>query len=496
VAEATLQQHLGLIENSSTSGQTVAFFDLDRTLIAGYSIVAMAWERARHGVSRGELGQSLKILTAALKQKSNSSEGKRGDNYQGLVKRLSKSLAGISEETLSELGEQAYHNTIAKNLYREAITLVEAHRAAGHHLVIVSAASRYQVAPIARVLGIEDICCTELEVIDGQFTGEAILPMCFGEGKTMAARRVCKRLKSSLKRSWFYSDSSDDLPLLRKVGNPVAVNASERLAVHARANHWTQLNFENRSLPNPEYMLRTLLTAQTLVATTAVCALGKKFKIGRIANANRMTRLVGEVCSGFAGLDLEIDGAEHLNKHRPAIFIFNHQSLLDSVVMAHLLRQDVVGLCKQEMADNPLVGPLLRQVDTIFVQRDDTDQSAVLKKAMTVIRSGRSLVIAPEGTRSTLGNIQPFKHGAFLLAKKAKVPVIPIVLHNVKDALPKGGLLIRPTTVRVTVLPPMHPASMGGVRQACEKMEQEYANVLGNSKIAALPYQATTKKTA
>ncbi|MEH6593344.1 MAG: HAD-IB family hydrolase [Halioglobus sp.] len=493
MTDIAVQQHLINVQNSTSSKPVVAYFDLDRTLIAGYSIVAMAWERVRRGLSRGELRESLNILGDLIKQQRNESGGKKSSSYQRLVRQLTESLSGISEETLTELGEQAYQNTIARWLYREAITLVEAHRAAGHHLVIVSAASHYQIAPIARVLGIEEICCTQLEVIDGQFTGKAVLPLCFGDGKTLAARRVSKRLKTSLKHCWFYSDSSDDLPLLRAVGHPVAVNPSDKLGAHARANNWPQMHFQSRGLPSMESLLRTMMTAQTLLATTAICAVGKRFKIGRITNANRMTQLIGGVGSGFAGLDMEIEGAEHLKAQRPAIFIFNHQSLLDSLVLAHLLREDVVGLCKKEMGDNPLVGPLLRQVDTIFVERDEQDQGAVLKKALAVIASGRSLVIAPEGTRSTLGDIQPFKHGAFFLAKKAKVPVIPIVLHNVKDALPKGGILIRPATIRITVLPPMHPASMGGIRQACEKMERQYSQVLGDSKIAALPYQAIQK---
>ena len=159
---------------------------------------------------------------------------------------------------------------------------------------------------------------------------------------------------------------------------------------------------------------------------------------------------------------------------RPAIFVFNHQSLLDSVVLAHLLREDVVAFCKREMAANPLVGPLLRQVGTVFVDRDDNNQAAVLQQARDVLASGRSLVIAPEGTRSVLGEIQPFKHGAFYLARKADVPLVPIVLHNVKDALPKGGLLIRPARIRITVLPPVQPQSIGSVRGACAALEEQY----------------------
>ena len=148
---------------------------------------------------------------------------------------------------------------------------------------------------------------------------------------------------------------------------------------------------------------------------------------------------------------------------RANILIFNHQSLLDAVVLAHLLREDVVALCKKEMADNPLIGPMLRLVDTIFVDRDDKDQSLVLKQSLDTLASGRSLVIAPEGTRSTLGDIQPFKHGAFLLAKRAGVPIVPILLHNVKDALPKGSLLLRPATIRVTVMQPI-PAEVTACR--------------------------------
>ena len=482
-----LQEQLKSIQRHPENAAEVAFFDLDKTLIAGYSIVALVWERIKHGVNPGELRQSVKILQAVLKQRK--SEGvKSGNSFQRLVKSLAKSLEGVSEQVLLDLGEEAYINTTASGLYREAIALIEAHREAGHKLVIVSAASRYQVEPIARVLGIEEVCCTQLEVVDGKFTGKPITPLCYGEGKLMAARRVCRKTEASLENCWFYSDSSDDLPLLRKVGKPVAVNPSDTLKAYAQANHWPQLKFESRGLPTIESLFRTILSLQTLATTTAICAFGKRLNISAVTNANRTTELVGSLSSGFAGFDLEVEGAENLTRERPAIFIFNHQSLLDSMVLAHLLHKDIVGLCKKEMADNPLVGPLLRQVDTIFVDRDEKDQSAVLKKALAVLEGGRSLVIAPEGTRSTLGHIQPFKHGAFFLAKKAKVPVVPIVLHNVKDALPKGGFLIRPTTIRVTVLPPMHPASMGGVRQSCQKMEQDYCQVLKKSKIAALPY--------
>jgi putative phosphoserine phosphatase/1-acylglycerol-3-phosphate O-acyltransferase len=483
----TLTNHLHLIEAGAIDPSKVAFFDLDRTLISGYSIVAMAQERIRHGLNQGDVRGSAAILKELVRQRKSLAAGQKGSGYHRLVKTLSHSLTGISEETLMQLGEKAYQKSIARSLYSEAVTLLEAHRKAGHYLVIVTAATRYQVEPIARVLGVDDVCCTGLEVEQGVFTGKTLAPLCYGEGKAMAARRICKQRGTSLKNSWFYSDSIDDLPLLRKVGKPVAVNASRKLADYAESRNWPQLRFQTRGVPNIETVIRTLLTLQTVAATTALCAVGKRLGMGKIANARRSTSIIGEIGSGFAGIDLEVEGAANLNLHQPAVFIFNHQSMLDGMVLAHLLKRDVVALCKKEMADNPLIGPLLRQTDTIFVDRASKDQSSVLKKALGTLQSGRSLIIAPEGTRSTLGDIQPFKHGAFFIAKKAGVPVIPIVLHNVKDALPNGGLLIRATTVRVTVMPAVDPRKMGGVRQACEKMEKAYARVLNDSHVAALP---------
>lgn len=483
----SLEYHLDCIDRHSGGRPIVAFFDLDRTLIAGYSILAIARETIRHATRHGELGHAAKVMGGLMRHRV----GDSGGSYHRVVRRVTRALQGVPEQTLTTLGEEAYRNSIEQSLYSEAITLVEAHRAAGHKLVIVSAASRYQVEPVARVLGIEEICCTRLEVEDGKFTGRLVAPLCYGEGKTLAARRAARQHRSSLENCWFYSDSSSDLPLLRAVGHPVAVNASDKLGAHARTNSWPQLQFNTRGLPNAESITRTLLATHALLATTAIGLLGRRLGHGANQNNNRMTQLLGDVGAGIAGLEFEIEGREHLRRHGPAIFVFNHQSLLDSLVLAHLLRKDVVALCKQEMADYPLIGPLLRQMDTIFVDRDEQDQTAVLHQAQAVLASGRSLVIAPEGTRSVLGEIQPFKHGAFYLARKAGVPLVPIVLHNVKDALPKGGLVIRPATIRVTVLPPVQPGSINSVREACSTVEKQYIELLGSSRYAALPYRAS-----
>ncbi len=379
-----LDQHLEGIA-TDRSAQQVAFFDLDRTLISGYSVLALAMETARDAARRGELRQAARLSRDILRQRVDPA----GGNYHRLVRRLARALTGVSEATLEELGQRACRKHLEKTLYREAVELVETHRRQGHRLVIVSAASRYQVEPIASLLGIDEICCTRLAVEDGQFTGEVIAPLCYGEGKVMAARRVLRRVGGRLGDCWFYTDSSADLPLLKKVGHPVAVNPSERLAVHARNQHWPQLQFRSRGGASLERLARTGLLAQTVAVSTGLGLVSRAAGAGQIANANLLTRLVGDVGSGFAGLDYEVEGRERLHRERPAIYVFNHQSLLDAMVLAHLLRQDVVALCKREMATNPILGPLLRQVDTIFVDREEKDQREVLKRDQEVLDSGR-----------------------------------------------------------------------------------------------------------
>ena len=193
---------------------------------------------------------------------------------------------------------------------------------------------------------------------------------------------------------------------------------------------------------------------------------------------NRMTSWLGDVGVAVAGLDFEIAGLEHLENVRPAIFTFNHQSYLDSVVMAHLVRHDFVAFCKREVARNRFLGPLLRAHGTIFVDRDETDQSLCLKQAREALRNGKSLVIAPEGTRSATGELLEFKHGAFYIARRMKVPIVPVVLHNVSDALPKGKLLVRPATVQVTVMPPVWPEEIRSLKHASDRLRERYRAVM------------------
>jgi putative phosphoserine phosphatase / 1-acylglycerol-3-phosphate O-acyltransferase len=142
------------------------------------------------------------------------------------------------------------------------------------------------------------------------------------------------------------------------------------------------------------------------------------------------------------------------------VFIFNHQSAVEMLLLCKLLRRDFVGVAKKELQRNPIFGPMFAAGGTVFVDRFNHEQAVkALEPAVDALRRGLSLVIAPEGTRSPTPRLGTFKKGAFHLAMAAKAPIVPIVFKNTLDVLPKHGRVLRPATVEVVVHKPIATAS-------------------------------------
>jgi putative phosphoserine phosphatase/1-acylglycerol-3-phosphate O-acyltransferase len=191
------------------------------------------------------------------------------------------------------------------------------------------------------------------------------------------------------------------------------------------------------------------------VATAAAVSLGVVNHSRRLA-VNLLASAGTELSLALAGITLEVVGEEHLWSHRPAVFVFNHQSALDVVVIANLLRRDVTGVVKREAAHDPRFVVLGALADVAYVDRHDHTQAiAALGDVVRRIGDGVSIAIAPEGTRSRTGAVGPFKTGAFHMAHQAGVPVVPIVIRDTGPRMPVGSLLVRPGTVHVVVLPPI-----------------------------------------
>ena len=231
--------------------------------------------------------------------------------------------------------------------------------------------------------------------------------------------------------------------------------------------------------------MRAVRTLHLLVALVIPALLGiatglllALFTRDRRRAINGVAAVVGWLGPRLAGLRIELDDTSRNHLCRPAIFTFNHQSGLDPVIMCALLRRDVVGVAKDSLRRNPLLGPLLRVTGTIFLGARTERRERVLTQAAELIQQGCSIVIAPEGTRVYGARMGRFHSGACELAQRCSVPLVPVVIHNSGERLAPRSRLLYPGPVRVSVLPPRHIGPAESIEDATHALEQAYADAL------------------
>jgi putative phosphoserine phosphatase/1-acylglycerol-3-phosphate O-acyltransferase len=436
------------IRSGPRGPKIAALFDLDQTLLAGFSAAAFVRERFLSGrMSPREISESaLGALSFSL--------GRTG--FSAFMAATTNAYRGTAESVLEEIGEEVFVKDLAKNVYPESRALVSAHQEMGHTIAVVTSATRYQAGPVSRDLGIEHVLCTCLEVENGIFTGKVVLPTCYGQGKADISRRLAEQHDLDLSESYFYTDSHEDLPLLDIVGKPRPLNPNRKLAQIARERSWPVRRFTSRGTPGIGDVVRSALAyGSALPAAWAGLAAGIVNGSRREA-INVMGSIWGDLATSVAGIDLRVSGEEHLWSQRPAIFIFNHQSGLDALLIIKLLRRDMTGVGKEELRWSPVFGPIFQLAGVVFIDRADSRKAIeALGPAVEALRQGLSLAIAPEGTRSETARLGPFKKGAFHIAMQAGVPIVPVVFRNTLDALPKHALVVRPATIEAVVLPPV-----------------------------------------
>ena len=443
------QPHLEEVLASEPGSHIAALFDFDGTIIAGYSATAMLREKLqRREMSVEEIAETANVI-------AQHSLGAIG--FSGLMSGAAKFMKGVEEESFVQFGEELYKKHIARKIYPETRAIIEAHQAKGHRVAIISSATIYQIEPTARDLGISDIKCSAYEIEDGVFTGDIIRPLCFGEGKVLAAEELAAEYGLDLDQSYFYSDSDDDIELLERVGKPRPLNPNMKLKAIADERGWPVQRFASRGTPSWVDYTRTIYATGSLIGAFAAGLPIWALTRSQREAVNFSMGLFGDFATAITGVELEVEDERHLWSSRPCIFIFNHQSKADVMILAKLIRRDMGGVGKKEIKDIPILGKLMEWGGTVFVDRAD-GKSAI--KAMeplveAIQKEGKSICIAPEGTRSLTPKLEPFKKGAFHLAMQAGVPIVPIVIHNATDVAPKNEFVMRPATVRVTVLPPV-----------------------------------------
>ncbi|MCV7234232.1 HAD family hydrolase [Mycobacterium branderi] len=214
--------------------QVGAFFDLDGTLVAGFTATAHAGHRIRRRQAR--IGEVLGVAEAMMRYRFGRME------FERLVVRGAGYLRGESLAELDELGERLFVERIAARVFPGMRDIVAAHQQRGHTVVLSSSALTIHARPVARFLGITHVLCNQFELDDrGLLTGDITRPIVWGAKKAAAAQHFCAANGIELDDSYFYADGDEDLALMSLVGHPRPVNPRSRLAAVSAERGWPVL---------------------------------------------------------------------------------------------------------------------------------------------------------------------------------------------------------------------------------------------------------------
>lgn len=214
-----------------------AFFDLDHTVLDGSSGMLFGLYMWRKGL--------LPIRQAASLAREGLLYTLGGTDFAAGSRKMMQLIAGIADDEMWQRSRAWFDELVAPRISAEARRRVRQHRDRGHQVALLSASTAYVTVPAAESLGLEagGAIYTQLEIVDGIITGHVIEPICYGQGKVYWAASYARDHGIDLSRSFFYTDSFSDLPMLRAIGHPVAVNPDLRLRWTSRREGWPTVRF-------------------------------------------------------------------------------------------------------------------------------------------------------------------------------------------------------------------------------------------------------------
>jgi len=172
----------------------------------------------------------------------------------------------------------------------------------------------------------------------------------------------------------------------------------------------------------------------------------------------------------------EVTGREHVPPTGGVLLIANHTSYSDPPIVGTACPRPVHFMAKAELFDRPLLGAFIRRTHAFPVRRGAADRTA-LRRAVRLLREGKTLLVFPEGTRSPDGRLQPLEQGAAFIALSGNAAVVPVGLVGADRLLPKGSPILRPAKLHVRFGPPVDLSHLRGQRltreilaQACQQM--------------------------
>ncbi len=214
-------------------GRIAAFYDVDGTLVKTNVIHAYAYYAVNLPSLSDRIGRALRL--AAALPIYGLAESINRKTFNDL---FYKNYEGISEDRLIALGQELFDNVIRRSIFPRAKELVDRHKEAGVHQVLVTGALDFSMAPLARYLGVDLMKANELEYRDGFAVGTVKQPLLAGPTKAQWIHRYARANDIDLNQSFAYADSYSDYPMLSLVGRPCAVNPDRKLRLAAKAFDW------------------------------------------------------------------------------------------------------------------------------------------------------------------------------------------------------------------------------------------------------------------
>jgi HAD superfamily hydrolase (TIGR01490 family) len=240
-----------------------AFFDLDKTLLPGAALFPVAREMYRRKFfTMGD------IARLAMDQIAFRVLGEEDESRMNRAKDASlEAIRGQRQEDVTQLGRAVAHEELIPRLYPQAVELISRHKRAGREVFICSSSPQDFLEILAEALSTDGVLGTRAELEDGRYTGRLDGLMCHGREKARRVTELAEQRGIDLARSYAYSDSVNDLPMLELVGNPVAMNPDRDLRAVARDKGWQILDFRTARR-------RTLVASAAGGGAAAVAAAG------------------------------------------------------------------------------------------------------------------------------------------------------------------------------------------------------------------------------
>jgi HAD superfamily hydrolase (TIGR01490 family) len=215
-----------------------AFFDVDRTLLRGSSMLALAGPLGRAG-----LLSRRTVLRAAVRGLQFSVFGSSEKGVRQSARSIGEAVRGLEVAGLRRIVDRAVPQVLAPRVYEEALRLISWHRVHDHLVFLVSASTRDLIVRLGEIVGADGVVASEAEVVSGRYTGE--VELCHGAAKARAVNRLARAYDIDLGGSYAYGDAAGDIPMLETVGHAVAVNPDRGLRAAAGERGWQTFRFRS-----------------------------------------------------------------------------------------------------------------------------------------------------------------------------------------------------------------------------------------------------------